>query len=78
MFRLASALGISLGVTLLLIAGLGWTTGLGLPFIGAVGSLLRGYGPGPYSAVVGGVWGCALGFTFGAALAWIYNRVAIA
>ncbi|MFQ5768529.1 MAG: hypothetical protein ACE5ID_11190 [Acidobacteriota bacterium] len=76
LFCFGSALGIALGVSLLLAGCVAWITGIGVPLIHTVSSLFRGYGPAPFAAVVGGVWGAATGFTFGAALAWIYNRLA--
>ena len=75
LFRLGTAVGVSLGASLTLAGCLAWITGLGVPFIRTVATLFRGYGAEPFAAVVGGVWGAATGFTFGAALAWIYNRL---
>lgn len=75
LFRLGTAVGLAFGASLVLAGGIAWLTGIGQPLVHTVGSLFRGYGAGPVAAVVGGVWGCATGFTFGAAMAWIYNRL---
>jgi hypothetical protein len=74
LFRLGAATGIATGSLLTLAGLLCWITGIGKPFVDTVGSLLRGYGAGPVSALIGGVWGASAGFAFGAALGWIYNR----
>ncbi len=76
LFRFGTAFGIALGSALALAGALAWLTGLGVPFVTILSTLFRGYGAGPFAAVVGGVWGAATGFVFGAAMAWIYNRLA--
>ena len=75
LFRFGAALGIALGGFLTLIGLLAWMTGVGVPLVMMLATLLRGYGPGPVAAVLGGAWGAALGFPVGAALAWLYNRL---
>lgn len=76
LFRFGSALGIAFGVTMVLAGCMAWITGIGDSLVHVVASLFRGYGAGPLAAIIGGVWGCATGFTFGVALAWVYNRLA--
>jgi hypothetical protein len=75
LFRFGAAFGIAFGAALLVAGALAWVTGMGVPFVLTIGSLFRGYGAGPFAAVVGGVWGGVTGFAFGAGLAWIYNRL---
>lgn len=75
LFRFGAALGIAAGGLLTAIGLVAWMTGGGLPLVTTLATLLRGYGPGPVAAVLGGAWGAALGFPLGAALAWLYNRL---
>jgi hypothetical protein len=75
LFRFGAALGIAVGGLLTAIGLLAWMTGVGVPLVMMMSTLLRGYGPGPVAAVLGGAWGAGLGFPLGAALAWLYNRL---
>lgn len=75
LFRFGAALGIAAGGLLTAMGLLAWMTGIGAPLVLTLATLLRGYGPGPVAAVLGGAWGAAIGFTTGAALAWLYNRL---
>jgi len=75
LFRFGTAFGVTLGAGLLVAGCLAWLTGVGVPLVDTLGSLFRGYGARPFAAVMGGVWGCAIGFPLGAFLAWVYNRV---
>ncbi|MFQ5671048.1 MAG: hypothetical protein ACE5HD_11115 [Acidobacteriota bacterium] len=75
LFRLGAAFGISLGASLVFAGCLAWVTGIGAQTVNTISSLLRGYGAGPLASIVGGVWGAAGGFTFGVAVAWLYNRL---
>ncbi len=38
-----------------------------------IGSFYLGFGPMPLGAVIGAIWGFAVGFLFFALSAWIYN-----
>lgn len=75
LFRFGAAFGVTFGLGLVATGCLAWLTGIGEPLVDTMGSLFRGYGARPFAAVIGGVWGCAAGFPFGAFLAWVYNRV---
>ena len=75
LFRFGVAFGVTFGIGLLVAGCFAWLTGIGVPLIDTMASLFRGYGARPFGAVVGGVWGCATGFTLGAFLAWVYNRL---
>ena len=75
LFRFGVAFGLMLGVALLVVGIVAWLTGVGGPLVETVASLFRGYGARPFGAVIGGVWGCAVGFPCGAFLAWVYNRL---
>ncbi|TDI32604.1 MAG: hypothetical protein E2P03_06430 [Acidobacteria bacterium] len=77
LFRFGTALGLTWGGLLLLIAVLSRVTGLGIEFIHITGSIFRGYGPGPLGGIIGGVWGCCVGFVLGVSMAWIYNRLSL-
>jgi hypothetical protein len=76
LFRFGTAFGISLGTALTLAGILAWITGMGVPLVTILSTVFRGYGAGPFAAVVGGVWGAARGFVFGVSMAWIYTRLA--
>lgn len=77
LFRFGTALGLTWGGLLLLIAVLSRVTGLGIEFIRITGSIFLGYGPGPLGGIIGGVWGCCVGFALGVSMAWIYNRLSL-
>jgi hypothetical protein len=49
--------------------------GWGAEFAGLMGSLYPGFGPTLPGAVIGAVWGFAIGFLFFGAAAWLYNRL---
>ena len=55
----------------LLAALFGW----GAAMAEIVGSLYVGFGPTFAGALIGAVWGFAVGFVFFAAGAWLYNRL---
>jgi hypothetical protein len=55
----------------ILAAQFGW----GGEIIELTGSLYFGFGPSFVGALVGVVWGLALGFIFFGGAAWIYNRL---
>ena len=75
LFRFGTAMGLAWGGLLLVVGLLSWVTGLGDEFILVMSSIFKGYGAGPFGGVVGGVWGCCVGFVFGVSMAWIYNRL---
>ncbi len=77
LFRFGTALGLTWGGLLLLTAVLSWVTGVGTEFIRVAASIFRGYGPGPLGGVIGGIWGCSVGFASGVSMAWIYNRLSL-
>jgi hypothetical protein len=70
------ALGAFLGAVVLLMGLVAWLTGTWTAFVNGVGLLYLGYGPTPVGSAVGAVWGAIDGFVAGAAVAWLYNRIA--
>ena len=70
------ALGAFLGAVVLVMGLVAWLTGTWTAFVNGIGLLYLGYGPTPVGSVVGAVWGAIDGFVAGAAVAWLYNRIA--
>jgi hypothetical protein len=47
--------------------------GWGMEFAAMIGSFYVGFGPTFAGALIGAVWGFAVGFVFFAVAAWLYN-----
>jgi hypothetical protein len=69
------AFGIVYAVVFFLYGALAALFGWGSPMAEMIGSFYVGFGPTLGGALVGALWGFAVGFVFFAVAAWIYNRL---
>ena len=69
------AFGIVYAVVFFLYGALAALFGWGGPMAEMIGSFYVGFGPTLGGALVGALWGFAVGFIFFAVAAWIYNRM---
>ncbi len=69
------AFGIVYGVTFFLYGAVAALSGWGVEFATFIGKIYFGFGPTFLGALIGAVWGFAIGFVFFAVAAWIYNRL---
>jgi hypothetical protein len=69
------AFGIVYAVVFFLYGALAALFGLGGPMAEMIGSFYVGFGPTLGGALVGALWGFAVGFVFFAMAAWIYNKL---
>jgi hypothetical protein len=69
------AFGIVYAVVFFLYGALAALFGWGGPMAEMIGSFYVGFGPTLGGALVGALWGFAVGFVFFAVAAWIYNRL---
>ena len=72
---LGIAVGLIWGVGLFLTALLDASAGWGAMFVGSMGSMYIGYGPGAFGGLLGLVYGFIDGFIGGCLVAWIYNKL---
>jgi hypothetical protein len=69
------AFGIVYAVVFFLYGALAALFGWGGAMAELVGSFYLGFGPTLSGALIGAVWGFAVGFVFFALAAWIYNKL---
>ena len=69
------AFGIVYAVVFFLYGALAALFGWGSAMAEMIGSFYVGFGPTLGGAVIGALWGFAVGFIFFALAAWIYNRL---
>jgi hypothetical protein len=69
------AFGIVYAVVFFLYGALAALFGWGGPMAEMIGSFYVGFGPTLGGALVGALWGFAVGFVFFALAAWIYNKL---
>jgi hypothetical protein len=69
------AFGIVYAVVFFLYGALAALFGWGGPMAEMIGSFYVGFGPTLGGALVGALWGFAVGFVFFAVAAWIYNKL---
>ncbi|HEX6111268.1 MAG TPA: hypothetical protein VFZ10_03105 [Geminicoccaceae bacterium] len=67
------AFGVVYAVVFFLYGILAALFGWGAALADIVGSFYAGFGPTPGGALIGAVWGFAVGFVFFALGAWLYN-----
>ncbi len=67
------AFGIVYGVVFFLYGAVAALFGWGVEYARALGDIYVGFGPTLPGALIGAVWGFAVGFVFFALAAWIYN-----
>lgn len=69
------AFGIIYATIFFLYAMIGALFGWGEEMIDLIGKFYVGFGASFMGAVIGAIWGLAIGFVFFALAAWIYNRL---
>lgn len=69
------AFGIVYGVTFFMYGAVAALFGWGVEFAALIGDFYLGFGPTLPGALIGAVWGFAIGFVFFALAAWIYNAL---
>ncbi len=70
------ALGIAWGTGTFLLGLIAGVFDWGTPIVNVLGTLYIGYDATFLGSIAGAVWGAVDGFVFGAAIAWLYNRLA--
>ncbi|MBU0585940.1 hypothetical protein KJ780_00355 [Candidatus Micrarchaeota archaeon] len=73
--KLGISCGVLWGAGLLLVGLVAGDANYGAGFIGSIGSVYLGYGPGALGGLIGLLYGLADGFFAGFFIAWIYNRL---
>lgn len=70
---LGLSIGVTVGLSLLVLGFLGWGLNYGLEIIELAASFYEGYSPTPVGAVIGAFWGFFDGFIGGYIVAGLYN-----
>jgi len=72
---LGLSLGLTWGLSVLIMGLVAHVYAYGKPFVAAVGALYIGYHPSISGSIIGGLIGFVDAFIGGAIIAWIYNAV---
>ena len=72
---LGLSLGITWGISVLIMGLLAHLYMFGKPFVAAVGAVYVGYDPSIAGSIIGGIIGFVDAFIYGFIIAWLYNTI---